>query len=52
MNTVALITMVVTQGLVTGFAVYFFYKVLTIPPKNEPDSFSENDDETVRKDSE
>lgn len=52
MNTVALITMVVTQGLVTGFAVYFFYKVLTIPPKNEPDSFSENDDEIVRKDSE
>lgn len=50
MNTVAIITMVLTQGLVTGFAVYFFYKVLTIPPRQEPDSFSENDDEDVRQD--
>jgi hypothetical protein len=52
MNTDALITMVLTQGIVTAFAVYFFYKVLTIPPKQEPDSFSENDDENVRQDSE
>jgi hypothetical protein len=44
MNTEALITMVLTQGLVTSFAAYFFYKVLTIKPKQEPDSFSENDD--------
>lgn len=51
MNTAAIITMVLTQGLVTGFAVYFFYKVLTILPKNEPDSFTENDDESVRQDS-
>ena len=51
MNIEAIITMVLTQGLVTGFAVYFFYKVLTIPPRKEPDSFSENDDEIVRKDS-
>ena len=48
MNTEALITMVLTQGIVTFFALYFFYKVLTIPPKQEPDSFSENDDEIVR----
>ena len=48
MNTQALITMVLTQGIVTFFALYFFYKVLTTPPKPEPDSFSENDDVVVR----
>lgn len=52
MNTEALITMVLTQGIVTCFAVYFFYKVLTIPPKQEPDSFSDNDDEDVRQEAE
>ena len=51
MNTEAIITMVLTQGLVTGFAIYFFYKVLTIPPRQEPDSYSENYDEIVRQDS-
>lgn len=49
MNTSALITMICAQGIVISFAVYFFYKVLTIPPKQEPDSFSENDDDLVRK---
>jgi hypothetical protein len=48
MNTTAIITMVCAQGIVVCFAAYFFYKVLTIPPKPEPDSFSENDDELVR----
>ena len=48
MNTTAIITMVCAQGIVVCFAAYFFYKVLTIPPKQEPDSFSENDDELVR----
>ncbi|CAM3692069.1 hypothetical protein FLGE108171_10795 [Flavobacterium gelidilacus] len=48
MNTTAIITMVCAQGIVVSFAAYFFYKVLTIPPKQEPDSFSENDDELVR----
>lgn len=48
MNTSALITMLVAQGIVISFASYFFYKVLTIPPKQEPDSYSENDDELVR----
>lgn len=48
MNTAALITMLLTQGIVVSFAVYFFYKVLTIKPKQEPDSFSENDDEVER----
>ena len=49
MNTEALITMILTQGIVVSFAVYFFYKVLTIPPRQEPDSYSENDEELVRK---
>ncbi|MGV9005019.1 hypothetical protein [Flavobacterium sp.] len=48
MNTEALITMVLTQGIVAGFTIYFFYKVLTIKPKPEPDSFTENDDVTDR----
>jgi hypothetical protein len=48
MNTEALILMVTTQGLVTFFTFYFFYKVLTIKPKSEPDSFTENDEEKLR----
>lgn len=48
MNTTAIITMVCAQGIVICFAAYFFYKVLTIPPKQEPDSYTENDDELVR----
>lgn len=45
MNTTALITMILAQGIVTAIAGYFFYRVLTTPPKQEPDSFSENDDD-------
>lgn len=45
MNTSALITMLITQGIVTFLMAYFFYKVLTVKPKPEPDSFSDNDDE-------
>lgn len=41
----ALITMIAAQGIIISCAVYFFYKVLTTPPKAEPDSYSENDDE-------
>jgi hypothetical protein len=48
MNTTAIITMVCAQGVVIAFAAYFFYKVLTIPPKQEPDSFSENDEVLTR----
>lgn len=40
--------MICAQGIVISFAAYFFYKVLTMPPKQEPDSYSENDDELVR----
>ena len=35
MNTAALITMVTTMSLVTGFATYFIYRVLTTPPKQD-----------------
>lgn len=48
MNTEALLTMLLTQGIVVSFAVYFFYKVLTIKPKKESDSFSKSDDEIER----
>lgn len=48
MNTAAIITMVCAQGTVIGFAAYFFFKVLNTPPKQEPDSYSENDDVLVR----
>ena len=49
MNTEALLTMLITQGIVISFAGYFFYRILTTPAKQEPDSFSENDNETLRK---
>lgn len=44
MNTPALIMMVTVEVIVTLLTGWFFYKVLTIKPKQEPDSFSENDD--------
>ncbi len=51
METAALIMMVATQGIVTAITGYFFYRVLTIPPKPESDSYSENDDdEELQKD--
>jgi hypothetical protein len=37
--------MVVTEVIVTAITGFFFYKVLTMPKKQEPDSFSENDDD-------
>lgn len=48
MNTEALITMMVTQGIVISFTAYFFYRVLTTKPKVEPDSFTDNDDQIER----
>lgn len=50
MNTSALITMLLAQGVVITLACYFFYKVLTTPPKQEPDSYSENDEVADRQD--
>jgi len=43
MNTSALIMMLITQGIVIGFTGYFFYRILFIPPKPEPDSYKENE---------
>jgi hypothetical protein len=45
MNSSALIMMLVTEAIVTGFTIYYFVKVLKTPPKEEPDSYTENDDE-------
>lgn len=44
MNSSALIMMLVTEIVVTGFTIYYFVKVLKTPPKEEPDSFTENDE--------
>ncbi len=45
MKTEALIMMLITLSAITVVTVYFFYKVLTTKPKQEPDSYSKNDDE-------
>lgn len=45
MKTEALITMILAQGIVTAFTIYFFYIVLTIKPKPEPDSYADNNAE-------
>jgi len=49
MKTEALITMLTAVGTVTAVTGYFFYLVLSTPPKQEPDSFSDNDEESLRK---
>lgn len=46
MNSAALTLMLATQITVIAITGYFFYRVFTTPPKPEPDSYSENDDET------
>lgn len=45
MSSIALIMMISTVSVVTLITGYFFWKVLKTPPKEEPDSYSENDDE-------
>jgi hypothetical protein len=45
MSNSALILMIVVQVSVTLITGYFFYRVLVTPPKPEPDSYSENDDD-------
>ncbi len=45
METQALTTMFIAKGLVTVITLYFFNLVLKTPPKQEPDSYSENDEE-------
>ncbi len=37
--------MLVTEILVTAVTIYFFVKVLRTPPKDEPDSYTQNDAE-------
>lgn len=44
MNSIAIFIMVSAMGSVTTATIYFFYKVLTAPPKPEPDSYSDNDE--------
>lgn len=43
MTNSALILMVLVQLTVTVVTGYFFFKVLKTPPRQEPDSYSEND---------
>ncbi|HPE97208.1 MAG: hypothetical protein H6548_01650 [Chitinophagales bacterium] len=45
MDTSALVLMLVVQVAVTAITLYFFLKVLRTPPRAEPDSYDENDDE-------
>lgn len=44
MNSSALILMLTVMISVTCITLYFFWKVLTAPPKPEPDSYEDNDD--------
>jgi hypothetical protein len=48
MNTSALVVMLTTITLVTGLMIYFFVRVITAPPKPEPDSYLDNDDDEDR----
>lgn len=45
MTTPALTMMLLTELTITGLTIYFFWKVLTIKPLPEPDSYNENDNE-------
>lgn len=42
MNTDAIIMMVASEGIITAITIYFFARVLYMPKKKEPDSYSEN----------
>lgn len=42
MNADALFMMIAAEGIITIVTIYFFVKVLTMPKKKEPDSYSEN----------
>jgi len=48
MNTTALLFMIITEVIITGFTLYFFIKVLFIKPKAN-DSYSNNDETKVKK---
>jgi hypothetical protein len=42
MDTPALILVTIVWSVVTFVTGFFFYKVLTMPQKSEPDSFEDN----------
>lgn len=45
MSTSALIMMVAAQVVILSLTIYFYSKVLRSPKREEPDSYSENDDD-------
>jgi heme/copper-type cytochrome/quinol oxidase subunit 2 len=45
MSSIALFMMITTVTIVTVVTALFFIKVLRTPPRPEPDSYEENDDE-------
>jgi hypothetical protein len=45
MTPAALTMMLFAQVTVTVVTLYFFWRVLTTPPKKEPDSYEDNDNE-------
>lgn len=48
MSKSALIMMIAAESIITVITIYFFWKVLKTPPKPEPDSYIDNDDEKER----
>lgn len=43
MSTSALVTMLSAWAIIAFFTIRFFWKVLTIPPKSDSDSYSDKD---------
>ena len=41
MQTQSMVFMIVSEVIITSLTLYFFIKVLTTKPRNEPDSYSE-----------
>lgn len=48
MKPIALFIMLTVYTVVISITAYLFRRVLTTPPKPEPDSYSENDDILIR----
>jgi hypothetical protein len=42
MNADAILMMVGAESIITVVTIYFFWRVLTMPKKKEPDSYSDN----------
>ena len=45
MSASALTMLLISEGIIVAFTVYFFAKVMRTPKRPKPDSYSENDDE-------